>query len=92
MAVVTLENMDIPWREVFVGDSAATIGAAAAVDLATATLNRRVVPPGTMDMGTALGLPPPPPRSVVLYSRLADSAAKKALRTFASTLWVTAGR
>ncbi|MBA4229435.1 MAG: LysR substrate-binding domain-containing protein [Ralstonia sp.] len=92
MAVATLEDAGIPWQEVFVGGGVATIGAAAAAGLAVAALSRRVAPPGTVDMGAALGLPPLPPRSVVLHSRLTDSVAKKALRTFASTLRATAGR
>ncbi len=86
MAVATLEAAHIAWQEVFVGGGVATIGAA------VAALSRRVAPPGTVDVGESFGLPPLPARSVVLHSRLADPIAKKALRTFASTLRATAGR
>lgn len=91
MAVATLEAASIAWQEVFVGGGVATIGAAVAAGLAVAALSRRVAPPGTVDMTESLGLPPLPARSVVLHSRLADPVAKKALRTFASTLRATAG-
>jgi hypothetical protein len=54
-------------------------------------LSPRVAPPGTMDMGETLGLPPLPTRSVVLQSRPSEPAARRALRTFASALRATAG-
>lgn len=92
MAVTALDAAGIAWQEVFVGGGVATIGAAVAAGLAVAALSRRVAPPGTVDMTESLSLPPLPPRSVVLHARLADPAAKKALRTFASTLRATAGR
>nr|WP_311530689.1 LysR substrate-binding domain-containing protein [uncultured Ralstonia sp.] len=92
MAVAVLDAADIAWQEVFVGGGVGTIGAAVAAGLAVAALSRRVAPPGTIDVGESLGLPPLPARSVVLHSRLADPVAKKALRTFASTLRATAGR
>ena len=92
MAVTALDAAGIAWQEVFVGGGMGTIGAAVAAGLAVAALSRRVAPAGTIDVGDTFGLPPLPPRSVVLYSRLADPVAKKALRTFASTLRATAGR
>ena len=82
----------IAWQEVFVGGGVGTIGAAVAAGLAVAALSRRVAPPGTIDVGESLGLPPLPPRSVVLHSRVADPVAKKALRTFSTTLRAMAGR
>lgn len=92
MAVAALDQVGIAWQEVFIGGGVATIGAAAAAGLAVAALSRRVAPPGTVDMTEALGLPPLPARSVVLHSRAIDPIAKKALRTFASTLRATANR
>lgn len=92
MAVDALDEAGIAWQEVFIGGGVATIGAAVAAGLAVAALSRRVAPPGTGDVGESLGLPPLPTRSVVLHSRLADPAARKALRTFASALRATAGR
>lgn len=92
MAVAALDQEGIAWQEVFIGGGVATIGAAAAAGLAVAALSRRVAPPGTVDMTEALGLPPLPARSVVLHSRAIDPMAKKALRTFTSTLRATASR
>ncbi|CAM2282977.1 LysR family transcriptional regulator [Ralstonia mannitolilytica] len=83
MAVAALDQAGIAWQEVFIGGGVATVGAAAAAGLAVAALSRRVGP---------LGLPPLPARSVVLHSRLADTVATKALRTFASALRATAAR
>ncbi len=92
MAVAALDGAGIAWEEVFVGGGMATIGAAVTAGLAVAALSRRVAPPGTLDVGESLGLPPLPARSVVLHSRVADPAARKALRTFASALRATSGR
>lgn len=92
MAVAALDQAGIAWQEVFIGGGVATVGAAAAAGLAVAALSRRVAPPGTVDMTGPLGLPPLPARSVVLHSRLADTVATKALRTFASALRATAAR
>jgi DNA-binding transcriptional LysR family regulator len=91
MAVTALNEAGIAWQEVFVGGGIATIGAAAAAGLAVAALSPRVAPPGTMDMGESLGLPPLPNRSVVLQSRPSEPAARRALRTFASAVRATAG-
>jgi DNA-binding transcriptional LysR family regulator len=92
MAVTVLDAAGIAWQEVFVGGGVGTIGAAVAAGLAVAALSRRVAPPGTIDVGESLGLPPLPPRSVVLHSRVADPVARKALRTISTTLRATAGR
>ncbi|WP_225993044.1 LysR family transcriptional regulator [Actinomadura rudentiformis] len=91
MAVTALNEAGIAWQEVFVGGGIATIGAAAAAGLAVAALSPRVAPPGTMDMGESLGLPPLPTRSVVLKARPSEPAARRALRTLASALRATAG-
>jgi DNA-binding transcriptional LysR family regulator len=91
MAVTALNEAGIAWQEVFVGGGIATIGAAAAAGLAVAALSPRVTPPGTLDMGESLGLPPLPARSVVLQSRPSEPAARRALRTLASALRATAG-
>lgn len=92
MAVAALDQAGMAWEDVFIGGGVATIGAAVAAGLAVAALSRRVAPPGTIDMTETLGLPPLPSRSVVLHTRAADPMARKALRTFASTLRASAGR
>jgi DNA-binding transcriptional LysR family regulator len=81
MAVGALDAAGISWTEVFVGGGLATIGAAISAGLAVAALARRVAPSGTVDLGARLGLPPLPSREVVLYSKLSDARARRALRT-----------
>jgi len=81
MAIGTLDAAGVPWTEVFVGGGIATIGAAVSAGLAVAALARRVVPPGTIDLGSRLGLPVLPSRDVILYSKLADTRTRRALRT-----------
>ncbi len=80
MAVGTLDAAGIPWTEVFVGGGVATIGAALSAGLAVAALARRVAPPGTIDLGPRLGLPPLPSREVFLYSKPSDARTRRALR------------
>src|SRR3984885_11639956 len=68
MAVGALDTAGISWTEVFVGGGLATIGAAISAGLAGAGLARR-------------GAPALPSREVVLYSKLSDARARRALRT-----------
>jgi DNA-binding transcriptional LysR family regulator len=81
MAIGALDAAGISWTEVFVGGGVATIGAAVSAGLAVAALARRVAPPDTIDLGPRLGLPPLPPREVILHSRVSDARARGALRT-----------
>ena len=81
MAIGALDAAGIPWTEVFVGGGIATIGAAVSAGLAVAALARRVAPRDTADLGPRLGLPPLPPREVILHSRVSDARARSALRT-----------
>jgi DNA-binding transcriptional LysR family regulator len=81
MAVGALDAAGISWTEVFVGGGLATIGAAISAGLAVAALARRVAPSDTVDLGARLGLPSLPSREVVLYSKLSDARARRALRT-----------
>lgn len=84
MAVGALDEARVPWVEVFVGGGIATIGAAAQAGLAVAALALRVAPPGTVDIGSRLGLPSLPSREVVLYSSTSDAQVRAALRTLVS--------
>ena len=52
--------------------------------LAVAALARRVAPSDTVDLGARLGLPPLSSREVVLYSKLSDARARRALRTLSA--------
>jgi DNA-binding transcriptional LysR family regulator len=90
MAVAALDAASIPWREVFVGGGVATVGAAVSAGLAVAALCRRVAPPGTVDAGLRLGLPPLPTGEVIQCSRLADQRARESLRTLLACIRSTA--
>ncbi|GHD51913.1 LysR family transcriptional regulator [Thalassobaculum fulvum] len=90
MAVAALDAAGIPWREVFVGGGVATVGAAVSAGLAVAALCRRVAPPGTVDAGLRLGLPPLPTGEVIQCSRLADRRARESLRTLLACIRSTA--
>jgi len=90
MALAALDGSGIPWTEVFVGGGIPTIGAAVSAGLAVAALGRRVAPPGTVDVGPRLGLPPLPSRDVVLYSNLTDKQARGSLRTLMAAIRSTA--
>jgi DNA-binding transcriptional LysR family regulator len=91
MGVAALDAAGIAWSEVFVGGGIGTIAAAVSAGLAVAVLGRRVAPPGTVDVGPALGLPALPPRDLVLYASLTDPAARQSLRTLAAAIRSTAG-
>lgn len=83
-AITALAAAAIPWIEVFVGGGVTTLGAAAAAGLAVAPLARRVAPPGTVDIGPRLGLPPLPVRESVLYSSATDPRTRAALALLAA--------
>lgn len=80
-AVRALDKAGFAWEEVFVGQGAAIIGAAAEAGLAVAVLAERAAPSGTLDIGAALSLPPTPPQDVMLYSALTDARSRAALKT-----------
>jgi DNA-binding transcriptional LysR family regulator len=82
VSVRALDAAGIPWTEVFVGGSVATIGAAVSAGLAVAALTRRCAPAGTADVGAKLSLPALPPTDVMLHTRVADARARAALRKF----------
>lgn len=91
MAIGALDAARIPWTEVFVGGGVTTIGAAVAAGLAVAALGQRVAPSGTIDIGSRLGLPDLPSRSVVLHSNVSDALSRSGLRTLCATIRATAG-
>jgi DNA-binding transcriptional LysR family regulator len=90
MAIDALTAAGIAWTEVFVGGGIATTGAAVSAGLAVAALGRRVAPPGTIDVGAKLGLPPLPSRDVVLHSNVTDRQTKVSLKALAATIRATA--
>ncbi|CAG9205010.1 LysR family transcriptional regulator [Paraburkholderia tropica] len=86
MAVDALDRAGIAWTELFLGGGVATIGAAVAAGLAVAALVKRVAPPGAVDVGARLGLPPLPTRNVVLYASATDAATRRALKVLAEEM------
>lgn len=82
-ATRALDDVGIPWEEVFVGKGAAIVGAAAAAGLAIAVLAKRTAPSGTVDVSHLLSLPSIPPQEVMLYSNLNDRRTREALRVMA---------
>lgn len=86
VAIHTLDEAGIAWREAFVGGGVAAVGAAAAAGLAVAPLARRVAPRGLVDVGARLGLPPLPESRVTLHSRLRDPRSVETLRLLAEGL------
>jgi DNA-binding transcriptional LysR family regulator len=83
-AVRALDEIGMPWIEVFIGKGAAVVGAAAAAGLAIAVIARRTAPSGTVDIGPSLSLPPLPSQDVVLYTALHDHRSRNAMRTLAT--------
>ncbi len=65
-----LAKAGITWREAVVGAGVNTVGAAAAAGIAVAAMATRAAPSDAEDVGERLGLPPLPPREVVLHSNL----------------------
>ncbi|SDI44930.1 LysR substrate-binding domain-containing protein [Paraburkholderia phenazinium] len=86
VAIHTLDEAGIAWREAFVGGGVAAVGAAAAAGLAVAPLARRVAPRGLVDVGARIDLPTLPESRVTLHSRLRDPRSVETLRMLAGGL------
>jgi len=78
-AIAALDAARIEWNEVFIGQGAACVGAAAAAGLAVAILAERAAPAGTVDLSQKLKLPALPLRKVALHSALRDRRSREAL-------------
>ncbi len=85
MAVEALDAAGLPWNEVFVGGGMMAVGAAVTAGLAVAAIAARLAPPGSIEVGEALALPPLPRSRVVLRRRVKDAALQGALRTLVAT-------
>jgi DNA-binding transcriptional LysR family regulator len=83
-AIRTLDKARLDWVEAFTGGGVSAIAAAISCGLAVAPLARRIAPPGTIDVGPALALPPLGRSKVVLHARTSDARARAALRTLAA--------
>jgi DNA-binding transcriptional LysR family regulator len=85
-AIAVLNEARIEWTEVFVGQGAACVGAAAAAGLAIALLAERAAPAETVDLTAKLKLPRLPLRKVALHSTLRDKRSRQALEIVALAL------
>ncbi len=85
LAIRALDKAGITWSEAFVGGGVTAVIAAALAGLAVAPLARRIAPPGLIDIGPRLELPNLGGSSVMMYSKVSDSAKLTALRTLAAT-------
>lgn len=85
LALRALDKAGLGWTEAFIGGGTMAVVAAALAGLAIAPLARRIVPPGLVDIGPDLGLPPLGGSKVMLYSKVSDPAKRAALRTLAAT-------
>ncbi|MCX4164047.1 MULTISPECIES: LysR family transcriptional regulator [Paraburkholderia] len=88
VALKTLDDAGIGWREVFIGGGMVAVGAAVAAGLAISPLARRVAPRGLIDVGARLGLPTLPESRVTLYTRIRDPRSIETLRLVANSLAV----
>ncbi|MGH8184417.1 MAG: LysR family transcriptional regulator [Rhodanobacteraceae bacterium] len=78
-ATRALDAAGVEWAEVFIGQGAASVGAAATAGIAVAVLAKRASPLDTIDVGAKFGLPALPKRKVILYSSLRDRRSRQAL-------------
>jgi DNA-binding transcriptional LysR family regulator len=83
-AIRTLDKAKVKWVEAFTGGGVSAVAAAVSCGLAVAPLARRLAPPGALDVGRSLGLPPLGRSKVVLHARVADAHGRAALRILAA--------
>lgn len=91
LAIRSLEDAGLPWRDAFVGGGVAALGAALLAGLAVSVLALRVAPRGLVDVGDAFGLPPLPRSRVLLHSRVSEPRLAAALRRLAAGFRTGAG-
>jgi len=89
LTVRALDRAGIEWVETFVGGGVSAVAAAVSAGLGVAALARRIAPPGLIDVGPALKLPPLGRSTVVLHSRVTDARLRAALRTLAAAFRAT---
>ncbi len=83
-AIRALQKAKREWSEAFTGGGVTAIAAAIGAGLAVSPLARRIAPPGCIDLGPALSLPPLGKAAVMLYSRVSDARGTAALRVLAA--------
>ncbi len=80
-AIETLDKAGIAWEEAFVGGGGAALNIAVSAGFAISAMAHCVVPPGLVEVGSKLGLPPLDPSEVVLHSHTLSQRAREALNT-----------
>ena len=83
-ATRALAAAGIPWTEVLLGCGSFAVAEAVSAGLATSIFSRRLIQPGTIDIGPRFGLPALPSSDIVLLSGLSDARSRAALKTLAN--------
>ncbi|PZV34069.1 LysR family transcriptional regulator [Mesorhizobium kowhaii] len=83
-AVEALDKAGIAWNVAFVGGGGAAVNIAVSAGFVVSALAQRVVPPGLVEVGRELGLPPIPPSEIVLHSHALAPRAREALHMLAT--------
>ncbi|RUU00804.1 LysR family transcriptional regulator [Mesorhizobium sp. USDA-HM6] len=83
-AVEALDRAGIAWDEAFLGGGRTAVNIAVSAGFAVAALAHRVVPPGLIDVGRKLGLPPIPSSEIVLHQHALAPRAREALNMLTS--------
>lgn len=83
-AVEALDRVGIAWSEAFVGGGGAAVNIAVSAGFVVCALAQRVAPPGLIEVGRKLGLPPIPSSDIVLHSRALAPRAREALHMLAT--------
>ena len=78
-AIDALDRAGIAWSEAFVGGGGAAVNIAVSAGFAVSALAYRVVPPGLVEVGRKLGLPPIPPSEIILHAHALAPRAREGL-------------
>jgi DNA-binding transcriptional LysR family regulator len=84
-AIRHLDEVNIPWREAFVGGSCAALLAAANAGLGVAPMGD-IACAGAPDLGPELGLPVLPVSEIVLFARASSGPVADAIRALAAAI------
>ena len=79
MAETSLNEAEIPWREVFVGGGVTAVAAAVMAGLGIAALTPRVLPLGATEVGPQLNLPDLPTLPILLHTRVKGDRVQQTL-------------
>ena len=79
MVLRSLDDVPIPWREVFVGETASAVSAAVSAGLGVAAMMCGTAPAGAVEVSGRYGLPRLPEMEVRLYPGCVDERVARAL-------------